>query len=43
MKLWLRFVKAADLEFMTAAATAAEVSNPYAEGILDGEDETFDG
>lgn len=43
MKLWLRFAKAADREFMTAAATAAEESKPYAEGFLDGEDETFVG
>nr|GLL28011.1 hypothetical protein CR513_18697 [Ipomoea trifida] len=28
IKLWLRFAKAADLEFMTAAATAAEESYP---------------
>ncbi|KAF9674598.1 hypothetical protein SADUNF_Sadunf10G0143700 [Salix dunnii] len=39
MKLWLRFAKAEDLEFMTAAATAADVSNPYEVGFLAGEDE----
>jgi hypothetical protein len=39
MKLWLRcFAKADDLEFITAAATAADESNPYAEGFLTGED-----
>jgi hypothetical protein len=39
MKLWLRFAKAEDLEFITAAATAADVSNPYEVGFLAGEDE----
>jgi hypothetical protein len=47
MKLWLRFAKAEDLEFITAAATAAEESKPEPEpepdGFLEGEDETFEG
>ena len=34
IKLWLLLAKAADLEFMTAAATAADESNPNAEGFL---------
>ncbi|WVY89870.1 hypothetical protein V8G54_035384 [Vigna mungo] len=43
MKLWLRLVKAADLEFITAAATAADESNPKAEGFLTGEEGMLDG
>ena len=39
MKLWLRFAKAVDLEFITAAATAADESYPNVEGFLTGEDE----
>jgi hypothetical protein len=39
MKLWLLFANAEDLEFITAAATAADVSNPYEIGFLAGEDE----
>ena len=38
-KLWLRFAKAVDLEFITAAATAADESYPNVEGFLTGEDE----
>lgn len=40
MKLWLRFAKAEDLEFITAAATAADESNPYEEVFLTGEEVT---
>ena len=43
MKLWLRFAKAADLEFITAVATAADESNPKAEGFLTGEEGMLDG
>lgn len=43
MKLWLRFAKAADLEFITAAATAEDESNPSDEGFLTGEEGMFDG
>jgi hypothetical protein len=39
MKLWLLFANAEDLEFITAAATAVDVSNPYVLGFLAGEDE----
>lgn len=40
MKLWLRCAKAEDLEFITAAATAADESNPYEEVFLTGEEVT---
>ena len=43
MKLWLRFANAEDLEFISAAATAAEESKPYGEGLLTREDEWFGG
>lgn len=43
IKLWLRFAKAADLEFMTAAATAAEESKPNVDDFLAGDEETLDG
>jgi hypothetical protein len=39
MKLWLRLLKADDLEFMTAAATAAEESNPLMGDFLTGDEE----
>lgn len=42
-KLWLRFAKAADLEFITAAANAAGESSQNDEGFLTGEDDMLDG
>lgn len=38
IKLWLLFAKAADLEFITAAATAADESNPKPKEPLAGDE-----
>lgn len=43
MKLWLRLAKAADLEFITAAATALDESKPKEVGFFTGEEDRLAG